>query len=102
MLEPDQVLRASNHVGTAPGRLSALAQSEIWNEEGDLRYLSQQLLNGIAFPRPITPAYPSITVAFFTAMDNIINGADVQDELDKAVDTIDRVIAENDGFPNLE
>lgn len=102
MLEPDQVLRASNHVGTAPGRLSALAQSEIWNEEGDLRYLSQQLLNGIAFPRPITPAYPTITVAFFTAMDNIINGADVQDELDKAVDAIDRVIAENDGFPNLE
>lgn len=102
MLEPDQVLRASNHVGTAPGRLSALAMSDVWNEEGDLNFLSQQLLNGIAFPRPITPAYPVITISFFTAMDNIIKGADVQDELDKAVDMIDQNIAENDGYPIVE
>lgn len=102
MLEPDQVLRASNHVGTAPGRLSALEQSEIWNEDGDLRFLSQQLLNGIAFPRPKTPAYPTITVAFFTAMDNIIKGADVQDELDAAVDRIDLNIEENQGYPVIE
>jgi multiple sugar transport system substrate-binding protein len=53
----------------------------------------------VAVPRPQTPAYPTITNAFKTAVWNIIAGADVQAELDIVAETIDQDIADNDGYP---
>jgi multiple sugar transport system substrate-binding protein len=50
-------------------------------------------------PRPITPAYPTITEAFAEAVQNIVTGADVKAELDKAVETIDQDIEDNQGYP---
>ena len=78
---------------------SALEQSEMYGPGGPLNLLVQQLENGVALERPVTPAYPVITTAFAEAMDNIRNGADVKAELDKAVQIIDQNIKDNDGFP---
>ena len=50
-------------------------------------------------PRPITPAYPVITESFAEAVQNIVTGADVQGELDKAVKKIDQDIEDNQGYP---
>ncbi len=59
----------------------------------------QQLEGGVALERPVTPAYPVITSAFSDAIQNIVTGADVKEELDKAVETIDQDIEDNQGYP---
>jgi multiple sugar transport system substrate-binding protein len=99
ILQPENIKEFTDADGAVPGRLSVLKQSATYGEGGDLYILAQQLEKGVALPRPITPAYPTITVAFYTAMDNIIKGGDPQTELDKAVDTIDKNIKDNSGYP---
>ncbi len=98
-LQPDEILAITNENGAVPGTSSALAKSDLFGENGRLRIFEEQLKSGVAFPRPKTPAYPTITAAFYTAMDNIIKGGDVQTELDAAVDKIDQDIKDHDGYP---
>lgn len=98
ILQPDEILRMTNANGAVPARRSALAKSDLYREGGPLNIFVQQL-ETIAVPRPQHPAYPTITSAFAEAVDNIINGADVQAELDKAAEKIDQDIADNEGYP---
>jgi hypothetical protein len=56
------------------------------------------IVQGRGVPRPITAGYPTITTAFSTAFRNIANGADVQTELDNAVDAIDADLEANDFY----
>jgi multiple sugar transport system substrate-binding protein len=67
-----------------------------------LNIFVQQLQGGVAIPRPATPAYPVITSAFAEAVNNIVAGADVQEELDSAVQKIDQDIEDNQGYPAPE
>ncbi|HHF08483.1 MAG TPA: ABC transporter substrate-binding protein, partial [Kosmotoga arenicorallina] len=67
-------------------------------EGGPLNIFVQQL-ESIAVPRPVTPAYPTITAAFAKALDNIINGSDIRKELDRAVKEINDDIEYNEGYP---
>ncbi len=99
ILQPDEILSITDVNGAVPGRATAFAQSDLYAEGGALSVFVQQLQNGVAVPRPKTPGYPAITAAFYTAMDNIIKGADVQTELDIAVDSIEEDIRQNDGYP---
>ena len=48
--------------------------------------------------RPETPAYPVITSSFEKAVNDILDGGDVQDSLDKAVEAIERNIEDNNGY----
>lgn len=98
-LQPDEILAITNVNGAVPGRFTAFEKSELFGEGGRLNVFVQQLGSGVAVPRPVTPGYPTITAAFYTAMDNIIKGGDVQSELDAAVDKIDQDIEDNDGYP---
>ncbi|MBU4482496.1 MAG: sugar ABC transporter substrate-binding protein [Actinobacteria bacterium] len=102
LIEPDEILRMTNANGAVPARKSALAQSELFGEGGPLNIFVQQLEGGVAVPRPITPAYPTITTAFAEAVQNIVGGADVKSELDKAVEKIDQDIEDNQGYPIAE
>ncbi|MBG0786504.1 MAG: sugar ABC transporter substrate-binding protein [Anaerolineaceae bacterium] len=99
LIEPEEILHMTNANGAVPSRKSAIAQSELYAEGGLLNLFVQQLEGGVAVPRPQTPAYPTITSAFKTVIWNIIAGADVQAELDNAVQIIDQDIADNDGYP---
>jgi multiple sugar transport system substrate-binding protein len=99
LIEPDQILRMTNANGAVPARKSAIEQSELYAEGGLLNIFVQQLEGGVAVERPVTPAYPVISSAFDVAVRNIIAGADVQTELDKAVETIDQDIQDNAGYP---
>ncbi len=99
LLAPEQLKEVTDVTGSPPGRVSVLDEQEVWSEGGDMYVLRQQLEGGVAVPRPITPAYPTITASFSTSMDNIIKGADPQDELDTAVDSIDANIEQNQGYP---
>ncbi|MEJ2148876.1 MAG: sugar ABC transporter substrate-binding protein [Chloroflexota bacterium] len=98
MLQPEQILIMTNANGAVPARSSAIANSELYAEGGLLRLFVQQLEGGYAVPRPITPAYPTITTAFQEAFDNIKDGSNVQDELDGAVDQIDSDLEENNFY----
>jgi multiple sugar transport system substrate-binding protein len=102
LIDPDQILRMTDANGAVPARKSALAKSDLYGEGGPLNIFVQQLEGGVAVPRPITPAYPTITEAYAQAVQNIVLGADVQAELDSAVETIDQDIADNDGYPISE
>jgi multiple sugar transport system substrate-binding protein len=99
LTEPEEILHMTNANGAVPARKSAIEQSELYAEGGLLNLFVQQLEGGVAVARPQTPAYPTITSAFKTAIWNIIAGADVQEELDNAVDDIDQDITDNDGYP---
>ena len=99
LVEPEQIIRMTDANGAVPARKSAIAMSDLYGEGGPLNIFVQQLEGGVALERPVTPAYPVITSAFDEAFRNIVAGADVQAELDKAVATIDQDIEDNQGYP---
>jgi multiple sugar transport system substrate-binding protein len=99
LISPDEILHMTNANGAVPARKSAIAKSDLFGEGGPLNLFVQQLEGGVAVPRPVTPAYPVITTAYAEAIQNIVAGADVQAELDKAVETIDLDIEDNQGYP---
>ncbi len=98
LLSPEEILRMTDGNGAVPARKSALEQREEYKQGGLLHVFVEQL-NEIAVPRPQTPAYPTITSAYAEAVQNIINGANVQEQLDKAVEEIDQDIEDNQGYP---
>ena len=99
LIEPEQILRMTNANGAVPARKSALAMSDLFGTGGPLSIFVDQLNSDVAVTRPETPAYPTITSAFAEAVQNIVNGADVKTELDKAVQKIDQDIEDNRGYP---
>ncbi len=99
ILSPSEIARMTNANGAVPARKSVIAQSQLYAANGPLHVFALQLLGGIAEPRPITPAYPTITSAFSEAVVNIVAGFNVKKELDKAVQKIDQDLQDNQGYP---
>ena len=100
LISPAEIVHMTNANGAVPARKSAIAQSPLYAEGGPLNVFVQQLEGGVALERPVTPAYPVITTAYAEAVNNIVAGADVQEELDKAVEKIDQDIEDNQGYPS--
>jgi len=101
-LMSDEVIGNITEVnGAPPGTQSAIEASALYAEDGELRLFIDQLeaAPDVAVPRPVTPAYPTITKTMTTTIDDIIQGADVQQTLDEAVNTIDADIEANEGYP---
>jgi multiple sugar transport system substrate-binding protein len=98
MLQEDQMTIMTEASGAIPSRLSVLARNERYTPGGELFIYVQQLQEGLAIPRPQTPAYPVITSAFSLAVNAIANGANVQATLNLAVQTIDAEIDANNGY----
>jgi multiple sugar transport system substrate-binding protein len=96
----EPVLAITEVNGAVPATKSALAQSENFAEGGPLQLFAEQLEGApdIAVPRPLTPGYPTVTSEFWTAMDQILLGADVQSTLDAAAEAIDADVDANDGY----
>ncbi len=98
LLQDKQEIQFTTADGAVPGTKSAIAGSPSFARGGPEYVYVQQLLS-TAVPRPQTPAYPTITVAFRKAIGDIINGGDVKAALDQAVQAIDTDIKDNDGYP---
>jgi multiple sugar transport system substrate-binding protein len=98
MLKADNVKAFADASGAVPALTSVLKADKRYAEGGILNIYNQQLSGGVGLPRPQTPAYPVITKAFATAVDEIAKGGDVQTALDKAADTIDKDIKDNNGY----
>jgi multiple sugar transport system substrate-binding protein len=99
LVSPDESLAMANANGAVPARKSAIAKSKNFAKGGPLDIFVDQLDEDVALERPVTPGYPTITKAFAEAVNNIVNGADVKAELDKAAKKIDQDIADNKGYP---
>jgi multiple sugar transport system substrate-binding protein len=99
ILSPNEIARMTSADGAVPARKSVIARSTLYAPNGPLHVFAQQLQRGIAEPRPITPAYPTITSAFIVAVSDIAAGADVKEELDRATQEIDQDIKDNQGYP---
>lgn len=98
LMSQAEVLRVTQANGAVPGTVGAIAFSPQYGLGGPLRLYVDQLVEGTARVRPPTPAYPVITQAFSTAVARILEGADVQRELDGAVRTIDEGISRHPGY----
>lgn len=88
--------------GGVPANAEALAQIEDFAPGGPRHLFLEQLESGVATPRPQTPAYPVISSQFRQAVTTIMEGGDVSEALDGAVDAIDQDIEDNDGYPPIE
>jgi multiple sugar transport system substrate-binding protein len=99
LLSPEEILRMTDANGAVPARRSALERSALYRETGPLYLFVQQLESDRAVPRPITPAYATISTAFAEAVENIVNGADVEAELSRAAQKIDQDIKDHQGYP---
>lgn len=97
-LRRDKMLRWTDLHAGVPARKSALAQSPLHKPGGRLHLYVEQAQRGWPVPRPITPAYAAISVAFSDAVDDIIKGADVHATLTRAAERIDRDIAAHRGY----
>lgn len=99
MLQSDNMLQLTKSDGAIPSRKSVIEQSPQFATGGAERLYVDQLLGDTAVPRPQTPAYPTITTAFAQALQDIQDGKDVKASLDTAVQTIDKDIKDNQGYP---
>ncbi len=97
LLRPEEVLRMADANGAVPATRSAIRRSHLYGEKGPLRLFVAQLEN-TAIARPQTPAYPVITSVFQQAFEDIRNGSNVRNALDKAAATIDQDIEDNEGY----
>lgn len=95
--DPDYRAAYREHAGF-PGLKSFAADSPLYAPGGAMALAFEQASKS-AVPRPPHPAYPTITLAFQKAMNNIFDGADAKDELSKAAKEIDADIEDNDGYP---
>ena len=100
LLSPAWVARLCAANGAVPGTLPALRASRDYGQGGPLALYADQLLNGLGMVRPETPAYPVISAAFAEAVNNIVAGAEVRLELDRAARKIDQDLADNKGYPD--
>ncbi|UUU34714.1 sugar ABC transporter substrate-binding protein [Streptomyces sp. CA-210063] len=100
LLQPEQVVRMSEANGAIPATERAVKLSPLYDEDGAERLFIEQLRSGVARPRPQTPAYPAVTVAFSRAVADIVfAGAPAEKTLDEAVEAIDQDLAAHDGYP---
>ena len=99
LMSTSEILRVTEANGAVPGTNAALALSKNYAAGGALRLYVDQIQQQVARVRPETPAYPVISSAFSEAVNNIVAGASVKAELDKAAAKIDQDLADSRGYP---
>lgn len=99
LMSTPEILAMCDTNGAVPGTKSAVSQSNLYGKNGSLHLFAEQLLQGVAVPRPKTPAYPVITNEFQKAFQHIRNNGDVQQALSNAASRIDQDISDNNGYP---
>lgn len=97
IMQPEQIAAMSDATSLIPTSEAAAALTENYREGGQWRMFYDYAAN-YAVPRPETPGYPFISSTFEQTMLAIRDGGDVQDNLDDAVDAIERNIDDNGGY----
>jgi len=97
LLQADEIAAISKATGLIPVTEDAAALTEKYNKTGPWRAF-YDFMQAYAKPRPATPAFPFISSNFHKAAKDIMDGTDVRDALDDAVDAIEINIADNKGY----
>lgn len=100
LLRPENIAAMSDASGGVPVTEAGAAASRAFGKGGESRIIFE-LMRRFALERPATPAFPTIANAFTAAMRDIMDGGDVRDSLDDAVDDIDGAISDNPGFAQV-
>ncbi len=98
VLSTEQVARYGEYTGYVPSRHSSLELVPEFASGGELEIMAQQA-SEIARVRPVHPAYPVISNSFGQAIQAILDGADVEQALNRAARRIDEDIEDNMGYP---
>jgi len=101
LMQPTQILAMTDANTAVPTTRTAIQLSPLYKPGGPLHLFVQQLSEGVAVPRPRTPAYPVISASFRQAFADIRNGMPVQQALDHAAQQIDQDIRDNHGYPAI-
>lgn len=101
-LQPEQMERMSEASGALPARSSIAEQTERFGPGGTAELFRIQLEEGYTVPRAPHPVYATVSSTFNQAIQDIIDGADVEDALTRAAETIDDDIEANEGYPPPE
>jgi len=89
LLRPAQVTQMTRANGAIPGTYSAIRLSPQFAAGGAEHLYVEQLEDGVAKPRPQTPAYPALTAAFAKAFQAIVvDRRPVKRTLDAAARTV--------------
>ena len=104
LVSDDVILQITEVNGAIPATTTAIERSPLHAEGGELRLYVEALQAApeAAHPRPVTPAYPNITSTFTSTLDDIIQGAAVDETLDEAATTIQEDIEYSQGYPEPE
>lgn len=97
LMQTEEIVAMSAAAGMIPVTEAAAAQTEKFREGGEWRIFFD-LMQAYSLERPATPAFTTISNAFYRNARDIMDGKNVQDALDDAVDDIDRAIEDNGGF----
>ncbi len=79
LLSDETVVQWSSELGNPPATKTAIEELPVFQPDGDMGIFIESLAT-TAVPRPPTPGYPAITLAFQQAFANLLQGADVQSE----------------------
>jgi multiple sugar transport system substrate-binding protein len=96
-MQPEQIALLNNATGLIPTTPAATAQVPRYASGSRYRILFD-MLQRFTVMRPATPAYPAISSAFQKAALGIIQGSDVQTNLDNAVNAIDQDIQQHNNY----
>ena len=99
LLRPAEVVQMTRANGAIPGTYSAIRLSPRFAAGGPEHLYVEQLENGVAKPRPQTPAYPALTAAFAKAFQTIVVGLrPVKPTLDAAARSVTANLIANDYY----
>jgi len=97
LMTPGEVAAIADAAGMIPVTKDAALLTEKFGPEGEWR-IFYEMMTRFARARPATPAFAALSNAWLRAMRDVMNGKNVRDALDDAVDDIDAVIEDNNGF----
>ncbi|PSW08519.1 ABC transporter substrate-binding protein [Photobacterium rosenbergii] len=97
VMQPEEIALFSKTTGFIPTKSSAAELTANYNIEGQWRVF-YEFTKRYTVNRPATPAYAIISASFAKAMRDTLDGGEPQEELDMAVDNIERSIYNNRGF----
>lgn len=93
LMQPAEIAAVSDAIGLIPTTAAGAAASREYGPGGRNRVFYDLLLR-FARQRPETPAFNEISNAFYRATRDMMDGKDVHDALDDAVDDVDRALAD--------
>lgn len=97
LMSPEEIAAMSEAASMIPVTDAAAALTKDYRDGGERR-IFYDMMRRFAVGRPASPAFATLSNAWLRALRDIMNGKDVRDALDDAVDDVEQVIADNGAY----